>query len=198
MNEKIYDMIRKSGTSIKKDYKVFAQDKYGNWTTSLTGHGGYSGISEGELWAQHYYAGNGVSYRGYVNASRTLDFLSKAYSLDFETWYLREANNVWAWWAYNYIINIANAIRLEVSGLYVNDILLCTPSENDHHKISIRQDKVIVDDKTYMYPDGFRLSQAQSNEFSVHTTSIDVNAGGYSCRGNLRVYIKDMNMKFFN
>lgn len=195
MNQKIYDLIRNSGAMLKKAYKAFASDEYGTWTNTLTGNGGCSAVGEGVIWGMHNYAGNGVSYRGNAYSKRTVDSLCKADEINFETWYERQGNNVWSWWAYDFIIKIADKIVFNKSGIYVNNKLLCAFSENNHHKISIRQRKIIVDDITYLYQDGFKLADANDNLFSTETCAIDVNAGGYGCHGVLYLHMSNIEIK---
>ncbi len=201
MNKKIFELMKFSSGNIKKVFSAFVSDKYGSWTTSITGTNTTLGaLSEGFMQCIGLYVWNsGWQQYGIPDAQRTIDNLYKAQSIDFNFKQYFSYYDAWSTPGKSVTaqigsISISNGVVYITDGT-ANTQLATIAEENVWSSISIRQRKIIINGIEYNYPQGVTFSSAKNNllHFRVYTQA---NKGGHGCQVNLVIEISDISVKW--
>ena len=201
MNKKIFELMKFSSGNIKKVFSAFVSDKYGSWTTSITGTNTTLGaLSEGFMQCIGLYVWNsGWQQYGIPDAQRTIDNLYKAQSIDFNFKQYFSYYDAWSTPGKSVTaqigsISITNGVVYITDGT-ANTQLATIAEENVWSSISIRQRKIIINGIEYNYPQGVTFSSAKNNllHFRVYTQA---NKGGHGCQVNLVIEISDISVKW--
>lgn len=202
MNSKIYNISKFSTGGIKRTYSAFVADEFGDWEILKKGTSSYSSAKKNELRANFTHVGNGAHFSGNVTATRTIQKLKRAKSINFTFHSYRSPNNVWTysggWNGYIYLLGEYVKVQYKNSGynITVNENVICELSEKVTYDITFKQNCLYLDGVKYTYPEGTRLSNATSDICSAYSYMGLVYAGGYASAASLYVLVGDICVKW--